>query len=149
MLGTVRIIRAWNQTGQKYAGEPDIVKTFVYPSPGLLWFLVGATYIWIHREVVFGFNRIFAPVSYACATGMTLAAVTFKVSFTKEDAPELVVGFARSVADLGFTRGHSLVARARAVFIALGAGLLVALFYILTRRRLSYIAPCTYIPLQP
>jgi len=141
MLGTVRVIRAWNQTGQKYAGEPDIVKTFVYSNPQLLWFLVGATYIWIHRELVFGFNGIIAPVSYASATGMILAAVTFKVSFTKEDAPELVIGFVRSIADLGFTQGHSLVARARAVFIALGGGLLVVIFYILTRRRLSYIAP--------
>lgn len=141
MLTGVRIIRAWNQTGQKFAGAPDIVKTFLYPNPNFLWFLVGATYIWIHRELVFGYNGIIAPVSYASATGMVLAAATFKVAFTKEDAPELVVGFAQSIADLGFTQGHSLVARARAVFIAMAGGLLVAIFYILTRRRLSYLAP--------
>jgi ethanolaminephosphotransferase len=141
MLATVRVIRAWNQTGQKFAGEPDIVKTFVYPSPGVLWFLVGATYIWLHREIVFGFNHIFAPISYACGTGMILAAVTFKVAFTKEDAPELVVGFVRSIADIGFSQGHTLIARARAAFVALGAGLVVAIFYILTRRRLSYLSP--------
>jgi len=144
MLGAVRIVRAWNQTGQKFAGEPDIVKTYLYPHPGVLWFLVFTTYIWIHRELIFSYNGIIAPVSYAAVSGLALAAVTFKVAFTKEEAPELVFGFVNSVAELGFSRDHSLITRARAVFMALAAAFGCALFYIFTRKKLSFFGPGAY-----
>ncbi|KAK1750710.1 GPI ethanolamine phosphate transferase 2 [Echria macrotheca] len=137
MLATVRLARAWNQTGQKFAGEPDVVKIFLYPNPLLLWILVAVTYVWIHRELINGFNAIPAPISYSAVSGLVLAAVSFKVAFTHGDAPELVVGFAKSIAELEFTQGHSLVSQARAVFFALGFGVACALFYLLTNRPLS------------
>ena len=141
LLAIERVIRAWNQTGQKFAGDPDIVKIFLYPNPIFLWVLVGAAYIWIHRQLIAGFNRIPAPISYPAITGLVLAAATFKVAFTYEDAPELVVGFAKTVAELEFTQRHTLVSQARAVFLALGLSTVCALFYILMRRQLSLISP--------
>ncbi|KAG7132603.1 GPI ethanolamine phosphate transferase 2 like protein [Verticillium longisporum] len=53
-LLSTRLVRAWNQTGQKHAGEPDIVKTFLMASPLTLWALVGATYalLGIHLAAV-------------------------------------------------------------------------------------------------
>ncbi|KAK5654153.1 hypothetical protein OQA88_7584 [Cercophora sp. LCS_1] len=141
MVSIVRLVRVWNQTGQKFAGEPDIVKLFLHTNPLLLWALVSAAYLWIHRELVYGFNGIPAPFSYSAVTGLALAAVTFKVAFTHEDAPELVVGFVKTVAELQLTRTHSLVSLARAVFSALGLGLITALFYIFSRKRLSMTGP--------
>ncbi|KAK3333890.1 alkaline-phosphatase-like protein [Cercophora scortea] len=138
MLVVTRLIRGWNQTGQKFAGEPDIVKTFLSTSPALLWTLVGATYLWIHRELVHGFSRLPVPVGFIGATALALAAFNFKLSFTHEDAPELVVGFAQRLLDLDFAQGTSLVSRARAVFAGLGFATACALFFILTRRQLSF-----------
>ena len=146
MLVIVRLIRAWNQTGQKFAGEPDIVKTFLQPNPFILWSLASIAYIWIHRMLIHGFNGIPAPISYAAMTGSVLAAVSFKVHFTQEDAPELVVGFAKTVAELEFTQGQPLVSQARAVFMALGIATITALFYIIMRWRLSVTAPGTHEP---
>ncbi|KAK0711618.1 alkaline-phosphatase-like protein [Lasiosphaeris hirsuta] len=144
MLTTVRLVRAWNQTGQKFAGEPDIVKIFLYTNPTLLWCLVGATYLWIHRELVYGFNGIPKPFSYSGVTALLLAAFTFKVAFTNEDAPELVIGLAKRVLELEPTQGHSLISRARAVFAGLGFALAVALFFLLTKRQLSTTSPAIH-----
>lgn len=149
MLVLVRITRAWNQTGQKYAGEPDIVKIFLHPNPLILWSMVTIVYIWIHRMLIHGFNGIPAPISYAAITGSVLAAISFKMHFTQEDAPELVVGFARTIAELDFTQGQSLVSQARAVFMALGIATAVALFYILMKWRLSVTGPGTSPPSPP
>ncbi|KAK3301555.1 alkaline-phosphatase-like protein [Chaetomium strumarium] len=137
MLLATRIIRSWNQTGQKFAGEPDIAKTFLHTNPILLWGLIGATYLWVHQNLIYGLSGLPIWLSFAAATGLGLAAFTFKVAFTLEDAPELVTEFARRSLDLNFTQGASLVARARAVFmgIALLAGLTT--LFILTRRRIS------------
>lgn len=50
-----------------------------------------------------------------------LLAVTFKLAFTHEDAPELLDWAANKVVEL--TTGFSLVSRARAVFIGIGLAL--------------------------
>ena len=41
----LRIIRTWNQTGQKWAGDPDIVSEFLKPHPLLCASLVFVTYL--------------------------------------------------------------------------------------------------------
>lgn len=120
LLLAMRIIRSWNQTGQKFAGEPDIVKTYVATNPVLLWCLVGATYVWVHRNLVYGLSGLPIWLSFAGATGLVLAAFTFKVAFTLEDAPELVTEFVRQLLQLNFTQGADLVSRARAAFIGIG-----------------------------
>lgn len=125
-LLSLRIIRGWNQTGQKFAGESDIVKRFITSDPSLLWFLVGATYLWIHREIIYSLSSIPRSVRYSGATGLVLAGITFKVAFTNEDAPELVVGSARTLLDVDLAKGAPLITRAKTVFIGLGFAAVVA-----------------------
>jgi ethanolaminephosphotransferase len=67
------------------------------------------------------------------ATALTLAGFSFKLAFTNEDAPELVVGAAKRIVDL--TPGFSLVARAQAVFIGLGAATACAMYLIFSKKR--------------
>ena len=125
-LLALRLIRGWNQTGQKFAGESDIVKRFISANPSVLWFLVGAAYLWIHREIIYSWKSLPRSVSYAGATGLVLAGLTFKVAFTNEDAPELVVGVARTLLDMDLAQGASLVTRAKTVFFGLGLAMVVA-----------------------
>lgn len=139
----MRVIRGWNQTGQKFAGEPDIVKTFLHTSPILLWFLIGTTYIWVHQNLIYGLSGFPIWLSFAVSTGLVLAAFTFKVAFTLEDAPELVTGFARGLLQLNFTHGASLVARARAVFMGIALLAACAVLFMLTGRRISLGQPGT------
>lgn len=131
-----RVIRNWNQTGQKFAGGPDIVKVFLATNPFILWVLIITTYLWIHRELVKGFDGIMTAINVASSTGLVLAAFSFKLAFTNEDSPELMAGFAQTFA--GLAHGEAtLVNRARAVFIGLGVATACVLFFVLTRRRLS------------
>lgn len=130
-----RVIRGWNQTGQKFAGEPDIVKSFLHPAPILLWALVGITYLWIHRELLWGFDGLPTSLGTVGSTGLVLAAFTFKLAFTNEDAPELVAGFARALVDL--TYGGSLVVRAQAVFVGLALAAACVVYLIVSGHRVS------------
>ncbi|KAM7223613.1 GPI ethanolamine phosphate transferase 2 [Rhypophila decipiens] len=134
-LFALRLIRGWNQTGQKFAGESDIVKRFITSNPSLLWFLVGCTYLWIHREIISSLVSLPRSVRYSGATGLALAGITFKVAFTNEDAPELVVGSARKLLDMDLARGASLVTRARTVFYGLGFGVAVAVGMAISAKR--------------
>jgi ethanolaminephosphotransferase len=117
MLGIVRLTRSWNQTGQKFAGKPDIVTTFLLPNPTFLWVMVWSTYLWIIRELLNDLNGIPPVISGSVVAGVVTSAISFKLTFTKQDAPELVVGFASFLADL--FDGPSLVTQARAVFMGI------------------------------
>ncbi|KAB5558392.1 alkaline-phosphatase-like protein [Coniochaeta sp. 2T2.1] len=132
VLAATRIIRGWNQTGQKFAGEPDIVKTSITPKPNLLWILVSATYAWIARDLTNGFGGLSSAVGFIISTGLTLAAFTFKLAYTTEDAPELVSGLALKI--LNSLPSATLVARAQAIFIGLAAATVGVLYTILTRK---------------
>ncbi|KAJ0166239.1 GPI ethanolamine phosphate transferase 2 [Colletotrichum tanaceti] len=118
-LTATRLIRGWNQTGQKHAGEPDIVKSFLVANPSLLWALVSLAYLFLFAQIlrkIRGFPRALATATSAT---LILFAFTFKLAFTSEDAPELVTSLPAVLNTL--TQGLSLVARARAVFIGLAA----------------------------
>ncbi|KAI1372968.1 alkaline phosphatase-like protein [Hypoxylon crocopeplum] len=117
-LGAMRLIRGWNQTGQKFAGEPDIVTTFVASNPPLLWCLVIATYSMVFLQLFNCLRSIPTAISGSLIAGLVTSAVSFKLAFTNEDAPELIVGFAKTLVDV--FDGPSLVNRARAVFLGLG-----------------------------
>ncbi|CAK7231965.1 major facilitator super transporter protein [Sporothrix eucalyptigena] len=122
----VRLLRGWNQTGQKFAGEPDLVKTFLQPNPLLLWTLVTVTYASIALELVRGFASVFPPAIVAPAVSvLVLWALSFKLVFTFEDSPELVGSFASALVELithldgGSTGPVTLITRARIVFVGL------------------------------
>ncbi|GCB28045.1 GPI ethanolamine phosphate transferase 2 [Aspergillus awamori] len=68
LLLSHRVLRRWNQTGQKFATEPDIARTFFTSHRPILWFLVISTY------------------------AMTLVSSAFflKLSYVASDSPELL-----------------------------------------------------------
>ncbi len=134
-MTTFRIIRSWNQTGQKFAGEPDLVTTFLTPHPTFLWSLVIASYSLVAAQLSRDLSAtIHVLVSGSLAAGLMLLALTFKLAFTSEDAPELVVGFVKRLADIFVpVGGPDLVTRARAVFVGLGFTALWPIFLLVVR----------------
>ncbi|KAF2731244.1 GPI ethanolamine phosphate transferas-like protein 2 [Polyplosphaeria fusca] len=106
LLVVFRIARRWNQTGQKYAGAPDIVHSGVleWGNNIVLWSLVGAAYmdntIRLSRHVARsianywnadaedGESERFMGTMAVLPSGVT--AFIFKLAFTARDAPELV-----------------------------------------------------------
>lgn len=92
-LATMRAVRAWNQTGQKHAGESDIARGLLSNHNYVLWALVGITYIALSGKMLYkgprGAGRT-ASVVYAVA--LCVVGFVFKVAFTLADAPELLKG---------------------------------------------------------
>ncbi|KAF7944462.1 hypothetical protein EAE96_010853 [Botrytis aclada] len=116
ILVATRIARRWNQTGQKFAGDPDIARTFFSQHRLTLWTLVGATYLWNLISLAGkGFPRLPQILAGVISTILATAAITFKLAFTNEDSPELLAGIAKTMADND--TGIPLVLRARLVFI--------------------------------
>lgn len=117
ILAALRIIRRWNQTGQKFAGEPDIARTFLSQHTELLWGLIGAAYVWnTHSLAYLGFPRLPRWIATVLAIFLMILAVSFKIAFTNEDAPELIGASARTILDK--TARWDLITRARLVFEA-------------------------------
>ena len=124
LLGSLRVLRSWNQTGQKHAGEPDIAKNILPTHNFMLWALVLGTYVDVaqrmSRKLLPGVAR---PIAISCAITLCLAALGFKITFTKADSPELLLGLQALV--LRPMEESSLEAQATAVFF--GIALLVCL----------------------
>ncbi|KAK1968085.1 GPI ethanolamine phosphate transferase [Colletotrichum sublineola] len=118
-LTATRLIRGWNQTGQKRAGEPDIVKTFIAANPAFLWTLVSLTYLFLFVQIFRQLRGLPRALAVTTSAALALSAFTFKVAFTNEDAPELVTGVPATLN--AFTQGLSLVTRARTVFAGVAA----------------------------
>ena len=118
LLAILRIVRAWNQAGQKHAGQADIARTILPQHNVLLWFSVLATYL----DVVQRLSRGSIPwasrqLSSAASLALGIAALGFKVAVTKADAPELLDGLDHSILDI--IEKASLVSQARAVFTSI------------------------------
>lgn len=115
LLGALRVIRRWNQTGQKFAGEPDIARGFLSAHTEFLWGLIAATYIWNAQSLgTLGFPRLPRRTAIVLAFVLMVLAVTFKLAFTNEDAPELISGWAMTI--LRLSAGWDLLTRARIAF---------------------------------
>jgi ethanolaminephosphotransferase len=119
-LASIRLMRSWNQTGQKFAGESDIVKRFVAPFPDQLWILVCAMYMMVAFQIFLSSGGIpFENTIFVLVVTLVASALKFKLAFTAEDAPELVSGFAEVLK--GVSRELTLLTRARIVFALLVA----------------------------
>ncbi|KAG6282993.1 hypothetical protein E4U48_002283 [Claviceps purpurea] len=129
-LSVIRLIRGWNQTGQKFAGEPDIVKSFLSPHPPILWGLVIASYVAASLQLMSSVHDVPYLVVTSFTSVLASSAFAFKLAFTAEDAPELVTGFAKTLNEVFY--GQSLTSRARLVFLLLAA---VACFAVYQARR--------------
>lgn len=127
ILICLRIARRWNQTGQKHAGAPDVVNSFLAHHQILLWLTISCTYVLLtirlglrlslpNRRGVTLVGRI--VTAWLCA-----AAFVFKLSFTARDAPELVDGLPEDV--ITGVLQLSLVGLARTVFWTLLVGVLL------------------------
>lgn len=136
VLAIHRVIRRWNQTGQKYAGADDIVNSGIFHGSYsvILWVLIGATYtdvtIRLARHVARSIatfdtekkprnvelestdqNRMFGTIAVLPLCG---TAFIFKLAFTLKDAPELTSGV--STALMSRVDGLDLVGLVRMVF---------------------------------
>lgn len=134
LLLTHRIIRRWNQTGQKYAGADDIVHSGIFHgrSSFILWAMVGATYMditlrisrHIARSIVVfdkndnsedlqavDANRFLGVVA---VLPLVATAFMFKLAFTTREAPELTYGINQGL--IQWVENMSLVDMARMVF---------------------------------
>ncbi|UNI16291.1 major facilitator super transporter protein, variant 2 [Purpureocillium takamizusanense] len=116
-LTMLRLIRSWNQTGQKFAGEPDMVKLLLTPKPQLLWTLICLTYVLAAFQTLPNLSGLPFILATSATSVLVSAAFAFKLAFTAEDAPELVTGFAKAL-NVRF-EGQSLLSRARMVFAVL------------------------------
>lgn len=122
----LRLIRIWNQTGQKHAGEYDIARNFFPFHIFLLWLLVIATYLNLalrlsQRGLVLISKRISSVGFFVLCT----AALKFKISFTSADAPELLIGLPRFLIRL--MDDSSLVSQGRTVFISIGSAMVLSI----------------------
>ncbi|KEY67315.1 hypothetical protein S7711_04567 [Stachybotrys chartarum IBT 7711] len=125
-LTALRLLRGWNQTGQKYAGEPDIVKLFLVRYPQLLWILSGIMYAVVAFRLLSELKGLPLVVITTLTSVLISAAFSFKLAFTAEDSPELVVGLVKTLSD-NF-QGQSLLSRARLVFFLLGVVYAVGIY---------------------
>ena len=119
ILAVHRLMLRWNQTGQKHAGEPDIVHTFLPDHHIFLWLLILATYTYVGFGLsAKSFKFIMSgEAAVSTAVAMLLPAIVFKLNFTQADAPELVRGLGEGVRN--FTKDLDLVVQARVVFVIL------------------------------
>ncbi|RCI10772.1 hypothetical protein L249_5340 [Ophiocordyceps polyrhachis-furcata BCC 54312] len=116
-LGCLRLARSWNQTGQKFAGEPDVVKMFLVPNPQLTWALVTLSYAVVAFQIIGNLYGFPLALRLSLTSVLVSAAFSFKLAFTAHDAPELVTGLASRVNEA--LQGPSLILRFRTLFFFL------------------------------
>ena len=125
LLLIIRVIRSWNQTGQKHAGEPDIARNIFPAHTSLLWILVFLTYLNMARRLLLcKLPPIPQEIRSAFSITLCMVALRFKASFTSADAPELLSGLPRFF--LILIDDSSLVDQARAVFLGIGTVMFIA-----------------------
>lgn len=123
---TQRLLRRWNQTGQKFAAEPDIARTFFARHPEIFWVFFILTYVDAGRHLLKS-----VPISGILKLGALAPAVlalTFKLHFVTSESPELLDGTFISQIMKEWPYSLSLVLHARLVFYGLAVVVLLALF---------------------
>lgn len=158
LLSCLRIIRRWNQTGQKFAGAPDIARTWMSTHTGILWALVVSTYLYNGLQLIlYGFPGVPRANIVPSMLVLVAAAISFKLSFTKEDAPELLKGLPLFVNKLlSYSAKYTLVRQAQIVFSCILVFAIFAIFTIAmnpaptrryrTGKYMSLITTSTYTP---
>lgn len=123
---TQRLLRRWNQTGQKFAAEPDIARTFFTRHPEIFWGLLILTYVDAGRHLLRSIPII--GILKLGALAPAVLAFTFKLHFVTSESPELLDGTFISQIMKGWPYSLSLVLHARLVFYGLALVVLLALF---------------------
>lgn len=130
-----RIVRRWNQTGQKFAADPDITKTFLTKHTTVLWILILLTYTDVYQRLrqPDDSKNMLLKISRALYLPLISFAFVFKVSFTAADSPELLEGIhllktlAESISSI------SLILQARLIFAGVGISLLLLIYHKIQR----------------
>ncbi|KXG51154.1 Alkaline phosphatase-like, alpha/beta/alpha [Penicillium griseofulvum] len=123
---TQRILRRWNQTGQKFAAEPDIARTFFARHPEIFWSLFVLTYVDAGRHLLKSIS--ITRISKLSVLVPVVLAFTFKLHFVTSESPELLEGTFISWTVKEWPYSLSLVSHARLVFYGLAVIVLLALF---------------------
>jgi ethanolamine phosphate transferase 2 subunit G len=124
LIVSSRYVRRWNQTGQKFAGEPSISTSFYAGHTLTFWILLLTTYADVCRRLrreVFSWGS--HSLSIVLATALTSCAFLFKVAFTFADAPELFRGIPALTPLVAPIRGSYLTPLARLIFVSLALSL--------------------------
>ncbi|KIW27472.1 uncharacterized protein PV07_07206 [Cladophialophora immunda] len=124
------VARRWKQTGQKYAGEADLLGEVITPNPWVLWMLVMLAYMALSRNL----SRragvwMGSPQMGILPALVSVSAFLFKIAFTAADAPELLASFPVLNPLVGFVSAYPLVSMARVVFLGLAHLLGCAIYY--------------------
>jgi ethanolaminephosphotransferase len=120
-----RILRRWNQTGQKFAAEPDIARSFFPSHQHALWALVILTYADSCSHLLFDLPLSVRWRLFGCA--VALAALLFKVILAASDSPELIgSSFLGPIAKV--TDGWYLVYHARIVLCGISVLMMLSMY---------------------
>ncbi|PYI10897.1 GPI ethanolamine phosphate transferase 2 [Aspergillus sclerotiicarbonarius CBS 121057] len=87
LLLSHRVLRRWNQTGQKFAAEPDIARTLLPSHRLIFWSFVALTYADTCRHLS---NRCLSRLWRLCCFTVTAGAFLLKLSYVASDSPELL-----------------------------------------------------------
>ncbi|KAK5787497.1 hypothetical protein VI817_009994 [Penicillium citrinum] len=117
LLVSQRILRRWNQTGQKFAAEPDIARDFFSAHPVTLWGLVILTYMDSSYHLFSNMPSIIPTKLLAVI--LPALAFLFKMNFVANDSPELLADLSLSKITGDWLGSLSLVWQARLVFAGL------------------------------
>lgn len=124
LLVTQRILRRWNQTGQKFTADPDIARNFFSSTPSVMWTLVALTYVDSSHRLFQSLPR--NMLSFLAAFLLPCLALLFKLNFVANDSPELLADSFLSALTEKWPSQLSLVWQARAVFAGLACCFLIA-----------------------
>ena len=114
----MRLVRAWNQNGQKHTSRLDIARNFFPAHRQVLWSIVFITYLAVWCSMLLQKHSHLPRSLYTIlATVMCVTGIAFKIFFTLADAPELLGGMQRS--QMGVLGNLALVTQARAVFLGM------------------------------
>lgn len=131
-----RISRRWNQTGQKFAAEPDIASTFFTEHPNVFWILLLFTYTDIYQRL-----RKPAPSdgkfnpSVILFLPLTSFSFIFKAAFTVADAPELLRYTPLLHTLIRGIMGLSLVFQARLIFLGVVLSSIYPIYQRISKRK--------------
>lgn len=119
-----RVLRRWNQTGQKFTAEPDIARGFLAAHPTILWALVILTYADAGHHLLQSLPS--TTLARIGALFLTALALIFKLNFVAADSPELLAGSFVSRAVESWPGSVSLVWQARIIFAGLACCITLA-----------------------
>jgi ethanolamine phosphate transferase 2 subunit G len=124
------IVRRWNQTGQKYAGDPDLLTQAITPNPFFLWTLIIITYSVFSRNLSQRATKWMGSKQMGILPVLVvISAFLFKVAFTAADAPELTNQVLVLRPLVSFTHRYPLLNLARVCFTGLAQLLGCAIYY--------------------